>query len=59
MFSLSSQGRGQERGEEERKSRPIKSLSSLMPGFDSSLLLISSAGIDAKEKSKSYPCLAS
>lgn len=28
-----------------------------MPGFDSSSLLIPSAGMDAKEKSKSYACL--
>lgn len=51
-------GGDQERGEEERKSRPINSFSSLMPGFDSSSLLIPSAGMDAKEKSRSYPSWA-
>ena len=52
-------GGGQRRGEEERKTRPIKSFSSLMPGFDSSSLLIPSAGMDAKGKSKSNACLGS
>lgn len=57
VLIIPSQSRGQERAEEERKYRPIKSSSSLLPGSDPSSLLILLAGKDAKEKFKSHPCL--
>lgn len=55
VLIIPSQGRGQERGEEERKYRPIKSSSGLLHGSGPSLLLILLAGMDAKEKFKSHP----
>lgn len=55
VLIMPSQGRGQERGEEERKDRPIKSSSGLLPGPLPSSLLILLAGMHAKEKFKSHP----
>lgn len=60
VLIIPSQSRGQEMGEEERKHRPIKSSSLLLPGSGPSALLILLAGMDAKEKEKfkSQPCLS-